>query len=330
MNQQRRPFFQAVNNVNLLQRILEWVESRFRPCGRIAAILAVLLFTSCASLTPERVNLLAAIAGQAAMIGAQQWLAKHPEHRLSFEAVIAAIQSLIKAGVTNQAAYAELLNGLPTPTLAGPSGELYVTEDRLVIWDSELRKAVAVEGKAEAPVIRATVAGLKRGLAPLPPMPTVSRSGRTLVQVRKNRVVVPVPDTNVGLYPMTWTNPPPPPRSVFTPTVALTNLVAAGVSVAPHGARQSSAAPPLQPLLKTNVVRSVVDVTPNPGAASTVNIRWQMTQRSVYHIEHRNEDGTNWYKFGSLTNTSGMVPTNWVTTWNPVMPMGTWRVIRVR
>lgn len=300
--QQRRPFFQAVTNENSLQRILKCVVSRFRYCRRIAATFAVLLLISCTSLTPDRVNLLAAIAGQAAQIGAQEWLAKHPDHRAAFGLVIDELQRLLKAGETNQAQYATNLNSLPTATLAGPSGELYVTEDRLVVWDAELKKAVAVEGKAEQPVIRATVAGLKRAMLPLPPMPVASRAGRTLPRVTANRVTFPV----------------------FTPTVALTNVAATvPVQLSP----EPDAAPPLQ-LSRTNVTRSVVDVTHNEGAASMVSVRWVLGPNSVYHVERM--EGDAWCRFASLTNTSATGPTNCVMTWPASLPAGSWRVLRVR
>lgn len=173
--QQRRLFFQArksgglscINCINLSR------EGRFASCEVILAIFAALLFFlfGCASLTQDRVAVLSAIAGQAAQVGAQDWLARHPDQKPIFDSIIIGIAALVKGGVTNQMAYVELLNALPTATLAGTAGELYITEERLVIWDAELKKAVAVGGAAERPVLRATISGLRRALAPLPPAP---------------------------------------------------------------------------------------------------------------------------------------------------------------
>jgi hypothetical protein len=140
------------------------------------AILA-LLFTSCASLTPERIAILAAIAGQAAQIGAQQWLATHPEHRAAFDAVITAIRALVAQGTTNPNAYVELLESLPTSKLAAPSGELMWSgrpKDghgvaAILVWDGELAKPVVIEEAAVLPVMKAATAGLKRATAPMPP-----------------------------------------------------------------------------------------------------------------------------------------------------------------
>jgi len=147
------------------------VRIAFRPCGRIAAILTALLFltSSCSSLTPERVHLLASIALQAAQIGAQVYLAKHPDKKPWFDAVTQAASDLMRLERTPQVI--EMLQNLPTDTLSGKDGEVYITEKRIVIWDSTTSKATVAQGKAESPVLKATVLGLKRASHPLPPLP---------------------------------------------------------------------------------------------------------------------------------------------------------------
>lgn len=281
--QQRRPFCQAV-------------ESKLVESGRRTrlAIFAVLLFflLGCSSLTPERVNLLAQIAGQAAQYGAQQWLAKHPDHRLAFDAIIASIAALVKQGETREFKYSELLQSLPTDTLVGPEGAVYVTgtsqlstnkeQDRIIVYDKRTKKPYHVGGDIR--VQRQIVAGLKRAMLPLPPAPGKAKARSTPV--------------------------------LFTPAVSVTNLPVMSLTDRIAG--------------RTNVTRSVVEVTPHAGAASTVTIRWQLGPRSVYHIQHRNEGGTEWYKFGTVTNVSETGPTTWTGTWNPVMPIGSWRVVRIR
>lgn len=132
--------------------------------------LVLVLLMGCASLTPDRVSVLAAIAGQAAYLGAQDWLRAHPNHRPAFDAVILAISALVKAGNTNQDAYVELLSSLPTMTLRGKAGELYIS-DALVVYDNDLGRATRISGAAEQPVERAILLGLKQALAPMPPMP---------------------------------------------------------------------------------------------------------------------------------------------------------------
>lgn len=167
-------------------------------------LLLVFLF-GCASLTPERINVLAQIAGQAAQLGAQEWLREHPTHRDAFNLVIAAISAFVRNGETDMAKYTELLESLPSGTLRGEAGELYITgsprdtnqvatvlqtnfisaglsvvvltnapvvsKARLVIWDKELNKAVRVTGALEKPVQRAVRDGLRRAVGPAPPMP---------------------------------------------------------------------------------------------------------------------------------------------------------------
>jgi len=176
IQQQHRSFFQAVKSSGSL------IRSRFvayhprkacRLCGRLAATLAVLLFTSCAGMTPERIDAIIAIAGAAAQIGTQVWLAQHPTHRESFQHVIDAIAAEIKnSGATNEVKIVALLSSLPTDALVAPNkGELYVTVPHLVVWDAKKQKATRVEGKAVAPVIKATLMGLRRGVAPRPPIP---------------------------------------------------------------------------------------------------------------------------------------------------------------
>lgn len=269
---------------------------------------AALLFCSCASLTPERVQVLSAIAQQAAHLGVQEWLRTHPSHRDAFQLVLSTLTGLIKAGETNQAVYAAYLNSLPTRTLAGPAGELYVTGDKLVIWDAELEKAVAVEGRAEQPVIRATVAGMQRALGPQPPMPTAKRQPALAVKSRTSSS----PYT-LELKPGVPTN--------AQPTRAF--IVASNLDGATYFGGH------VVWLSKTNITRSTVDVHGN-----ALTVRWQAGPKSVYHIEHRDPSiriggDTNWYRFGSLTNISGTGQTNWQTVW-PNIPHGQWRVLRVR
>jgi hypothetical protein len=132
--------------------------------------LGLVLLMGCTSLTPERVSLLAAIAGQAAQIGAANWLIKHPDQRPAFDAVILALTALVQGGVTDQRAYVEVLNSLPTATLAGPEGAVYVT-DALVVYDFDSDQPTRIKGAAEVPVRKAVIAGLKRGMAPKPPLP---------------------------------------------------------------------------------------------------------------------------------------------------------------
>lgn len=219
MNNQQRRFFQTATSANCSGSGCVTVpKEHFRACVRVAAIFALLFFTSCASLTPERISVLAAIAGQAAQLGAQEWLAKHPEHRNAFNLVIDSISAFIRAGETNMAKYTELLESLPTSTLRGEAGEIYITGNprdanqvatvlqtnfigaglavvvltnapaaskaHLVIWDKELNKAVRVTGALEQPVQRAVRDGLRRAVGPTPPMPPrVGRRGEPVLGI---------------------------------------------------------------------------------------------------------------------------------------------------
>lgn len=170
---QRRLFFQAAKSTDSQNRSSRIPRTAFRLCGRIVAIFAALLFFGCASLTPDRVALLAQIAGQAAQIGAQNWLAKHPDQKQLFNDVIAAITALVQAGITNQQAYVEQLHRLPTTTLAGPEGSVVVKTDHLVITDKVADKATVLTEPATMPVVKATLSGLRKGCTPLPPVPVV-------------------------------------------------------------------------------------------------------------------------------------------------------------
>lgn len=175
--QQRRPFFQAGKiGDNGLTTISRGRIIRFLSCERILATLTALLFLGCASLTPNRVAVLAAIAQHAAYIGASDWLAKHPEHQGLFTAVIAELTALAGAGITTNptnetagAAALERLSKLPTGTLAGPEGAVYIRREDLVVWDG--RKMVEIQGAATVPVIKAIRVGLRQAIAPLPPAP---------------------------------------------------------------------------------------------------------------------------------------------------------------
>lgn len=166
-NSQQRLFFQAATSNRSLGSNRTATTGRFRPCGWIAVILA-LLFTSCTTLTPDRISVLAQIAGQAAQIGAQQWLAQHPEQRPAFDLVLAAISDFVRQGKTNMVEYTELLSSLPTGTLRGDAGELYIS-DTLVVWDRDLGRSTRIVGAAERPVRMAVRDGLRRAVAPMPP-----------------------------------------------------------------------------------------------------------------------------------------------------------------
>lgn len=176
---QRRLFFLRAATSNANRGVGTAWQNCFRPCGWIAVILTA-LFLGCSSLTPERVSVLSQIAGQAAQIGASEWLAKHPEQKPSFDAVIAALIALQKAGNTNQDAWVERLSTLPIDAFRGPDGELYVSPRskepvpdaaRVVVWDKHLNKSTTVRGTATLPVLRSALFGLRRAVGPKPPVP---------------------------------------------------------------------------------------------------------------------------------------------------------------
>lgn len=151
-------------------------------------LILLVFLLGCTTLTPDRIQVLAMIAGQAAQVGAQEWLVKHPEHRAAFNLVMVAINNFVRSGETNMAKYTALLESLPTSTLRGEAGEVYIAGEpaenelgpkaaaHLVIWDNELKKAVKVTGELERPVQRAIRDGLRRACAPQPPpLPGKSR-----------------------------------------------------------------------------------------------------------------------------------------------------------
>lgn len=166
---QRRLFFLRAATSNANRGVGTAWQNCFRPCGWIAVMLTA-LFLGCSSLTPERVSVLSQIAGQAVQYGASQWLAKHPDHRKSFEAIVLALSGLVKAGNYNEDAWTELLSGLPVNALEGPNGAFYVSEG-LVVWDGGLKKPVAVRGEATPAVLRATYIALRNAVGAKPPVP---------------------------------------------------------------------------------------------------------------------------------------------------------------
>lgn len=168
--------------------------------GLLSLLAATFLFCSCSTLTPDRIAVIAALAGNAAQIGVESWLVRHPEHRASFQAVANAIAAFLAAqggppATAKEATVAELLSSLPTPTLASREAELYVTGDNLVVWDARANKASTVEGPAVEPVLKAVREGMGRALAPMPPMP-----GRV-------RALVTAPGSSPGLVAGADTTP---------------------------------------------------------------------------------------------------------------------------
>lgn len=282
---------------------MDWASGPLKIMKHGLSLLLVLLL-GCTSLTPERVNTIAAIAGQAAAVGAGDWLAKHPTHRDAFRLVIGQLSDVLRTDNKDpqslENAAVELLSSLPTDALKGKDGELYVTprstnsiagEGGLVVWDKALNKSTVVKGQATVPVIKATLSGLKRAMVPKPP----------------------------PLVPVV----PAPPGARVRGAADLEGREAEGPGPA--------AAPPTPTLWVTNahrVVYSLVNVDTN----GVLWVKWVQTPGSLYHIEQGTVagHGTNWQRLGSVSNASGTGPTNWVTAWPAVKPPGAWRVVRVR
>lgn len=138
--------------------------------------LILVLLIGCSSLTPERINTLAAIAGAAAQIGAAIWLEQHPDQAPAFESVLQNITMEMRRGDTNKAV--QLLRSLPVSTLRSYEGELYMTGDHrgvadektfLVVYDSKTGKPTRIS-KAQEPVVMEEVRrGLKRAVVQKPP-----------------------------------------------------------------------------------------------------------------------------------------------------------------
>lgn len=258
----------------------------------IAVIVAAVLLLGCSSLTPERVNVIAGIAGQAAAFGAADWLAKHPEHRQAFMDALAELGAVVKTddkgAQSIEDAAVSFLAKLPTGTLRGKDGEVYVTGDTngpasLVVWDPVLKKGVEVEGEAARPVVKQLYMGLRRALSPQPPAPVV-----VVARARK-------PGDLEGRTAEGGT-PPPLSRPVVG---AATN----------------------------NAVASTFDVTLNEHGIQQVNVRWIMDPNTAYTVQRREDK--DWEGFASATNTNAVSTTClWRTLWHHQCPVGIWRVVR--
>lgn len=284
--QQRRSFFQTAGKLSTAATAR--VQQPRASLSLAAAICAALLFFGCTSLTPDRVALLSALASHAAQFGVEEWLAKHPTQREAWAIAISAFSDAVRKGDTNAVAY---LNSLPTATLAGYVSELYVSGDKLVVWDNETQKAVAATGPAEGPVQRATAAGLKRGLAEKPP--------KLPPDLRRNRQ--PLVTGGAG-----WT-------TNFVPRTELTD---AELDAQFERVKAQLAA-------RTNTT-CTVDVQAQPDGASVVTVRWQ-ARPGVYCVQQRDEGSVDWLHFAYVTNAA-----IYQTPWHPNLPLGNWRVVRTR
>lgn len=291
--QQRRMFFQTVGKLSTAATAR--VQQPRASLSLAAAICAALLFCSCTRLTPDRVALLSAIAGQAAQVGVEEWLAKHPTQREAWAIAISAFANAVKTGETNPVSY---LKSLPVSSLAGPEGALYVTGTRssnkvdkaiLVVWDNETQKSVAATGPAEEPVQRAVMAGLKRGLAEKPPK-------------------LPPPDWRRLARTNAYTLEAPP---GFSTNAELTDAELDAQFTAIKA----------QLAARTNGV-CTVDVQAQPDGASVVTVRWT-ARPGVYQVQQRDEGSVVWLTFGCATNVG-----EWRTGWHPSLPLGSWRVVR--
>lgn len=286
--QQRRPFF-----IKAAYEGRQISLSHPRRWGAVILTAALLFFQpGCASLTPERINLLVAIAGQAAQMGAALWLSEHPTHQDAFNHVITALTPLVKAGDTNK--NVEILTSLPgnvpgVVTLKGKDGDLYVT-DVLVVYDNESGKSTRITGEAVKPAMRVILTGLQAAVAPLPPDPKKARR-------------MPLPRVQNASAPTAHVHP------------------VGEWRIDPNRLVEAAPATPLSG--RTYVTKSTVEI-----GAPTLSVKWPIMPRSVYHIEHG--DGTNWRRVCSLTNATSFGTTNWVTPWPSGLPAGEWRVLRGR
>lgn len=254
--------------------------------------LLLVFLLGCTSLTPERIGVISAIAGQAAQLGIQLWLEQHPTHRKAVEFTVQEFANGVKEGKTNPV---PVLHRLPTSSLAGPHGDVYVSGDRLVVWDAELNKGVAATGEAEKPVLREVLAGLKRGVATMPPKLPV-RVKREIPH--HGAISHPIPIANSGAVD----NPIP--------------LTDAQLDAQFEAVKAMLAE-------RTNTV-STVDVQPTPNGASVVTVRWH-GRPGVYCVQQRDEGSVEWIHLGYATNAA-----EWSTGWHPSLPVGHWRVTRLK
>lgn len=161
----------------------------------LAVIMAVVLLSGCKSMTPERLNTIAAIAGSAAAVGSAIYLTEHPEHKPAFDAVVLALATVLATSATNEVSaetnynkFVERLSSLPPEAqLKSAEGELYLSDAPkgepskpfLVVWDATLRKPVKIEPEQSRAVMRSTLAGLRKAVGPRPPVPVaVKKVGR--------------------------------------------------------------------------------------------------------------------------------------------------------
>ncbi len=130
--------------------------------------ICLLALCSCSTMTPEKVNDLAILAGTAASIGATIYLQAHPEQKPAFDLATIALQSFLASGKTDPAQFANLMGALPTDALPGPTADLYVSKPNLVVYDKGKELATKVEGKAALPTMRAISSGLTRAMLAKP------------------------------------------------------------------------------------------------------------------------------------------------------------------
>lgn len=255
---------------------------------------ALVALAGCSSLTPERVNVLAGIAGQATSSGVSDWLAKHPKHRQAFENALIPLQQIQRSGNTNEQAledaFVQFLGSLPTDAFSGPDGALYVTgastnvlrstHGGLVVFDKKLNKSVAVHGAATLPVVKATLSGLKRAMLPKPP---------ALIALNKPKYLE--------------LDPPKPTLNAAPPAMAL-------------------------PLATTKEhVNSIMYSTPQAGGTA-ISLHWMQDGNALYHIE-QHTNGAPWIYVAYSQNTNTIaVPVIWQVLWPG--PLGEWRVVRVK
>lgn len=267
-------------------------EHRFRFGSRIAIALAALLFTSCASLTPDQAKFWADLAGQAAQVGLQIWLQQNPEHRENVKEIVDAMgrRSIQPPGLESSGPTEEqFLAALPVRALGGPGSraDLFITETSLLIHDKTTGKSKMVDGKDRAKVLKAIREGMRRAVTPLPPMPVrrVAAPPRAMTGVEALRSN---PDGIVVLSPQDdW-------REFFSRHPNARWVITNGSPYTTLEVRDGTSTNSLPPVVESH--------TPTVANPATVPNKFA-PRLGVYRVEKR--EGTNWSEVSSFSSGLG-------------------------
>lgn len=152
-----------MNAINTKQKKQITIWERLALGGLVLILLAILAgLTGCASVPPEqRIARMATLAELAAYTGSSVDLTAHPDHKVYYEASLAALDGLLQSANYDPTAFARALQQLPVKELRGDTGAI-VVNSAVILWHEYAAEVVNLD---TTQYVRPVIVSVRNGLA---------------------------------------------------------------------------------------------------------------------------------------------------------------------